>query len=65
MPHQFASINCKECGTYYCPVCEELCPNCGKDGIRDDNHRKQIEEWRKIDKERKKKFEERSVDRSG
>ena len=53
MPHQFASINCKECKAHYCPVCNELCPNCGKDGIENDEYRKYIENWRKIDKKRK------------
>lgn len=36
MPHQFQIIDCKECSKTYCPVCEGLCPNCGKEDIADE-----------------------------
>lgn len=57
MPHQFASIVCKNCEEHYCPVCKELCPKCNEDGIRDDSHRRKMKEWREIDKRRKEEFE--------
>ena len=56
MPHQFASTNCQHCGEHYCPVCKEVCPKCGKDGIKNDEHRKRIEQWRASDKKRKDEF---------
>lgn len=36
MPHQFMSINCKQCNTGYCPVCKECCPNCGTVDVADE-----------------------------
>lgn len=36
MPHQFMSINCKECGTDYCPVCKSACPKCGTVDVADE-----------------------------
>ena len=54
MPHQFASLDCQYCGGNYCPVCNELCPKCGKDGIKDDEHRERMKEWRESDQRRKK-----------
>ena len=47
MPHQFAAINCQYCGENYCPVCKEKCPKCGKDGIKSNQYREYIENWRK------------------
>ena len=60
MPHQFASLNCQHCGENYCPVCDELCPKCGKDGIKSDEHRKRMKEWRDSDQKRKIAFEKRN-----
>ncbi len=28
MPHQFMTIDCKECGKVYCVVCHDGCPEC-------------------------------------
>jgi len=53
MPHQFASINCQHCNEHYCPVCHELRPNCGKDGIQDAEYRKRMESWIEVDRRRK------------
>ena len=30
------SIDCKKCGTEYCPVCKDKCPNCGEVDTADD-----------------------------
>jgi len=57
MPHQFASLDCQHCGEHYCPVCNELCPKCGKDGIKSDEHRKRMREWRETDRKRKEEFD--------
>jgi hypothetical protein len=39
-------------------VCKEKCPKCGKDGIKSDEYRKYIENWREADKKRKEEFHE-------
>lgn len=36
MPHQFMTIECKKCREYYCPVCKDKCPKCGKVDIADE-----------------------------
>ena len=53
MPHAFAVIDCKHCGKSYCPACKEVCPNCGKDGILNVEHRKHVELLKLADKKRR------------
>jgi uncharacterized OB-fold protein len=36
MPHQLMSIACKKCGTLYCPVCKERCPECRTIDVADE-----------------------------
>ncbi len=60
MPHQFASLNCQYCEEHYCPVCNEMCPKCGKDGIKSDDYRERMKAWRESDKKRE-EFERKVV----
>ena len=40
-------IKCKECGEFYCPVCKENCPKCGKVDIADEKTRRIREQMRR------------------
>jgi len=46
MPHQFMQIKCKKCGEFYCPVCKEKCPKCGKVDIADEKTMRTREQMR-------------------
>lgn len=41
------AIDCKKCGTGYCPVCKEKCPKCGEVDVADEKTMKERDQMRR------------------